>query len=268
MNQDNPYQPPATTTVPKSKRSGTRTAEILAVIVIVAILIALLQPATMSTPRGGNARAKCKNNLKQIVMALHNYHDAYGIFPPAAVYDQQGRAAHSWRVLILPYLEEQELYESYSFDEPWNGPNNSKLHSSMPRIYRCPSFYKQEAPSTPLGQQLSRLTNYVLVVSPDGAFHGDHSPTIKSFADGTDHTIMTAEVRQHAVHWMAPDDVTPSQLLTDLRLSVDNEHSNHAQGLHIGLADGSVRWIPHDTIESDLHGLITIDGSEPAPADF
>lgn len=268
MNQDNPYQPPATTTVPKSRRSGSRLAEILAVIVIVAILIALLQPATTSTPRGGSARANCKNNLKQIALALHNYHDVYATFPPAVIFDQQGRAAHSWRVLILPYLEEQKLYDRYRFDEPWNGPNNSKLHSMMPRIYRCPSFYKQEAPSTQLGQQLSRLTNYVVVVSPDGAYHGEHGPTLKSFADGTDHTILTAEVRQHSVHWMAPEDVSPSQLLTNLRLCADDDNTNHRQGLHIGLADGSVRWIPHDTPETELHSLITINGGEPAPADF
>jgi len=267
MNQNNPYQPPAMTHSPQSKQRGKRLLEILVVISIVAILIALILPAVQQT-RGGHSRTSCKNNLKQIGHALHNYHDAYGTFPPAVVYDQQGRAAHSWRVLILPFLEGQELYDQYRFDEPWNGPNNSKLHRMMPRVYHCPSYYRKEDPITPLGQQLSRLTNYVLVVSLDGVSNGNQCSTLKSFADGTAYTILTAEVRQHAVHWMAPEDVTPSQLLTDLRLCVDDDHTNHRQGLHVGLADGSVRWIPHNTPELDLNGLISINGSEPAPVNF
>ncbi len=268
MLENNPYLPPAATTIENEKRKRLSLLEIGAIVAILAILISLLVPAVTSSTRGGHPRADCKNNLKQIAIALHSYHDAFGTFPPAIVYDQQGRAAHSWRVLILPYLEEQSLYDRYQFDEPWNGPNNSKLQDMMPNTYHCPSFYKLETSSTPLGQHLSRLTNYVLITSPDGAFHSDHFTTIESFTDGLSFTLLTAEVRQHAVHWMAPEDVSPTQLLTDLRLSRDEDSSNHAGGLHIGLADGAVRWIPHNTLEADLHGLTTINGSEPAPSGF
>jgi hypothetical protein len=91
-------------------------------------------------PRGiGSRPGKCVNNLKQIALALHNYHDDHGCFPPAYVADANGRPMHSWRVLILPYLEQKVLYDQYDFTEPWNGPNNSKLLATPPDTYGCPS---------------------------------------------------------------------------------------------------------------------------------
>ena len=67
---------------------------------------------------------------------------------------------------------------------------------------------------------------------------------------------------------MAPEDVTRTQLLTNLQRCVDDDNTNHRKGLHIGLADGSVRWIPHDTPQADLHGFIVINGHAPVPGDF
>ena len=75
----------------------------------------------------------CKNNLKQIALALHNYHQANGCFPPAYIADKNGRPMHSWRVLILPYLELDHLYKQYNFNEPWDGPNNKKLLAARPK---------------------------------------------------------------------------------------------------------------------------------------
>ena len=69
----------------------------------------------------------CMNNLKQIGLALAEYEAANGRLPPAAVFDKQGKAMHSWRTLILPYLERPDLYQAYNFREPWDGTNNSTL---------------------------------------------------------------------------------------------------------------------------------------------
>src|SRR5262249_42952585 len=77
-------------------------------------------------------RSQCKNNLKQIGLAMFNYHDAYGCFPPAYIADADGRPMHSWRVLLLPFLDEAARYRKYRFDEPWDGPNNSELATSVP----------------------------------------------------------------------------------------------------------------------------------------
>ncbi len=92
------------------------------------------------------ARSRCVNNLKCIGLAMKFYHDDFGCLPSAFIPDEQGRPKHSWRVLILPYLEKtgiadqgelQGLYEAYDFSEPWNGPTNLKLVHRMPLIYGC-----------------------------------------------------------------------------------------------------------------------------------
>src|SRR5690606_28292508 len=73
----------------------------------------------VSTKCSLSVRGQCQNNLRQVVLALHGYHVDHGCFPPAYVADAAGRPMHSWRVLVLPYLEEQDLYAAYNFAEPW-----------------------------------------------------------------------------------------------------------------------------------------------------
>ena len=91
--------------------------------------------------REAGRRPKCGNNLKQIGLAMANYCNAYGRFPPAVIADASGRPMHSWRLLLLPFLlsEEKALYSSYNFDQPWDGPDNIRLADRMPAVYRCPS---------------------------------------------------------------------------------------------------------------------------------
>ena len=258
MSEANPYRGPEPTATVKAntKKLWLSPLEWIVVAIIIAVLLALLLPAVRNggTP---SRRTQCKNNLKQIGLALHNYHDRYLTFPPAVVYDETGRQMHSWRVLILPYIDEQKLYDKYRMDEAWNGPNNILLLDQMPRAYRCPSFLPDVEKKSPLYQHLAGLTNYVLVVSPDAAFYGNTTPNQKSVTDGGFQTIMTVDVKQHAVQWSAPEDVTPGQLLTDLRMSVNEGGGNHAKGLHAGFVDGSVRFMPHDMPEADFHAMIT-----------
>src|SRR5262245_48474313 len=70
---------------------------------------------------------RCRTNLWQLGLALHNYYNEHGHFPPPYVADAAGKSMHSWRVLILPYLGRQDLYDAYDLNEPWNGPSNRKL---------------------------------------------------------------------------------------------------------------------------------------------
>ena len=79
----------------------------------------------------------CFGKLSYIHIALLNYQSVHGAWPPAYVADEQGKPAHSWRVLILPFLEEHALYRAYHFDEPWDGPNNRRLLDRMPAAYAC-----------------------------------------------------------------------------------------------------------------------------------
>ena len=269
VTQENLYLSPQMTPVSPTPESKGWLREVLAVIFILGVLTALLLPAVQSS-RGSAPRTNCRNNLKQLGLAFFSYHAEYGSFPPAVVCDDDGRPMHSWRVLLLPYLDQQTLYSHYRFDEPWDGPNNISLQDAMPDLYRCPGDHRGDEASEIVRQHLHRLTNYVVVTSEDGLFSGSRMSGVTDIPDGHHHTLMTAEVRQHAVHWMSPDDVTPGELLTDLRLSAndDDDNCNHGPGINIGLADGSVRWIPHDFAEEFLRALVTTDQADPISADF
>src|SRR6476620_7242903 len=145
------------------KRSAFTLVELLVVIAIIGVLVALLLPAVQAA-REAARRMQCSNHLKQIGLALQNYHDHYHSLPPAYVADADGKPMHSWRVLILPYLEQKALYDKYNFNEPWNGPNNSKLHNEVVRVFCCPSRP---------GRQTNTETSYVVVTGPGTAWPAD-----------------------------------------------------------------------------------------------
>ncbi len=104
----------------------------------VAFGTALLLPAVQAA-REAARRAQCVNNLKQIGLALHNYHDTTNGFPAAAITSKDGKPLLSWRVAILPYIEQQELYNQFHLNEPWDSPHNKTLIARMPVAYNCPS---------------------------------------------------------------------------------------------------------------------------------
>ena len=123
-------------------RSGFTLIELLVVIAIIAVLIALLLPAVQQA-REAARRSQCKNNLKQMGLALHNYHDTHNSLPPAWVdwdgtYVPPVRAAHA-NVAILPFLEGGNVEELYDYNERWDHANNQDLATVMPKIYQCPS---------------------------------------------------------------------------------------------------------------------------------
>jgi RNA polymerase sigma factor (sigma-70 family) len=91
------------------------------------------------------ARAQTRNNLKAIVLAMHNYNDTMGYFPPAATFGKYGKPLLSWRVLILPYIEQQALYKEFHLDEPWDSPHNKKLLDRMPKTYLVPGQKEKTA---------------------------------------------------------------------------------------------------------------------------
>ncbi len=102
-------------------------------------------------------QAQCSNNLKQITLSLSFYHDIRGSLPPAVTFDSKGRPMHSWRALILPYLDEDKLAEAYKLDEPWDGPNNRKLAARMPKVFGCPSDGDHKGDLTGAHQNLRDL---------------------------------------------------------------------------------------------------------------
>ncbi|MHC5541623.1 DUF1559 family PulG-like putative transporter [Singulisphaera rosea] len=222
-------------------------------LVPIAVLIALLLPAVQAA-REAARRAQCVNNLKQIGLALHNYESAYGQLPPAASTDRDGKPLLSWRVAILPFLEQQPLYNEFKLDEPWDSPHNQPLAARMPSTFRCPSVPMPESDT-------SGLTEYQAIVGP-GAFLDETTGTrFDSMTDGTANTLAIVESKGMVV-WTKPEDI-PLDNLAQSKVS-----SYHPGGNNSLFADGSVRFLKVPTMNpANFHALCTKNGGEVVSAD-
>ena len=140
----------------QNRRCGLTLIEFLVVGAIIAILITLLLPAHRSAPKAGR-RAQCRNNMKQIGFALHNYHDTYGSFPPAFTVDAEGNRLHSWRTLLLPYLDQKILYETIDLTKPWDDPANQEAFNTNLAVYQCPSAFLDSPVTTYHGVDRRRI---------------------------------------------------------------------------------------------------------------
>jgi hypothetical protein len=204
-------------------------------------------------------RSQCSNNLKLIALALHNYHDTYGSFPPAYIPGPDGKPWHSWRMAIVPFIEANPYADYYmSFDEPWDGPNHRKLHSVV-MCYHCPA----EDAGVP-----ATMTSYVAVVGPGTAWPGPEPTKLRDFRDGTSNSILVVEVANSGIHWMEPRDLT----LEDLALAINPKSGKGISSRHVGgacvcLADGSVRFLPEDVTADVLRKMILINDGEEIPWD-
>ncbi|HEY2250622.1 MAG TPA: DUF1559 domain-containing protein [Planctomycetaceae bacterium] len=237
---------------PNRSRSYFAPVGMVAGLVLVA---ALCLPAI---DRGGaSRRSQCKNNLKQIGLALHNYHDEFGCFPPAFIADANGRPMHSWRVLLLPYLDQAPLYVQYRFDEPWDGPNNRKLADKILPIFNCPSEVHGD------GKSAATMTSYVAVVGPETAWPGNTATSIRDIKDGTSNTLLIVEVANSRIHWMEPRDLHVVQMAPTINAKFGQGISSlHTGGAHALLADGSVRFISEQTTAELIRALLTVHGKE------
>jgi hypothetical protein len=186
------------------------------------------------------------NNLKQIALAMHNYQSTYNHLPPQATYSKDGKPLLSWRVLILPFIEQDALYRQFKLDEAWDSPNNKKLLAQMPKVYADPN-----APPT------QTMTYYQGFVGPGAFFEGKKGLSLPNdFPDGTSNTLMVVEAA-NPVPWTRPDDLQydPNKPLPKLGGFVDNRFA-------AAYCDGSVRMLKQNIKESVLRALITRNGGE------
>lgn len=230
----------------------------------------LLQPLEQS--RGDARAAQGRNNLKQLTLALANYEDKYGSFPPVFVPDADGRPMHSWRVLLLPFLGDSrtdELYKRYRFDEPWDGPNNSLLHGELIEAYSCPSDN---------GTYQARWTSYLAVSGPGTMWRHDEAVTHRDITDRADETLVVVEVANSGIHWLEPRDIPLSSLdEPDAKWPPLGERIEHRVQQFWGHSDPheyTITWgfqvlrIERSATPKDLHPLCTISGHEDMAAFF
>jgi uncharacterized protein (TIGR03067 family) len=145
----------------------------------------------------GALKTNSANNLKLIGLAMHNYLDAHrGSFPPAAISGQDGKPLLSWRVAILPYLDQGNLYKQFKLDEPWDSEHNKKLLDKMPKAY-APVAGDTKEPNS---------TFYRVFTGPHTIFDGPKGARITSITDGTSNTILVVEAGE-AVPWTKPDEL-------------------------------------------------------------
>ncbi len=216
------------------------------------ILIGLLIPAVQKV-RDASARMQDANNLKEIGLAMDDYNSATGAFPSAAICDPTGKPLLSWRVAILPYIEHQNLYTQFKLDEPWDGPNNSKLIPLMPETYALPNDT-----TTPSGS-----THYRVFVGNGAAFEwckGAHVPN--DFPDGTANTILVVEAAT-PVPWTKPDelDYDPNGPLPALG-------GHFSGGSQAALVDGEVRMLSSSISPQTLRAAITRNGGDTLGPDW
>lgn len=197
------------------------------------------------------ARVRSSNNLKGLMMALWAYHDVNGHFPPQAIYDKNGKALLSWRVLLLPYLDEDELFKQFHLDEPWDSKHNKPLLAKMPKRY---------APTLRGKTKEKYGTFYQVFVGNGALFEGQEGLSISDITDGTSQTIAIAEAAV-AVPWSKPADLPydPKKPIPKLGGLFDN-------GINAVFADASAHWLKKDfdaptmrTVISRNAGDIVVD---------
>ena len=217
----------------------------------VVVAAALVLPA-VGTARVSAQRQQGANSLKQIGLAMHNYHSTHNAFPPAANVDKKGKQLLSWRVHILPFVDQIALYQQFHLDEPWDSAHNKELIQKIPPVYISP----KHADLAKDGK-----TVYLVPTGKSTAFEGKEGLAIREFTDGTSNTILAVEAhRDSAVIWTKLDD-----LAVDFKNPLKGLKGVHTGGFFAALCDGSVRFIS-DNIDLDtLKALFTRNGGEALP---
>ncbi|MEZ6116582.1 MAG: DUF1559 domain-containing protein [Pirellulaceae bacterium] len=211
----------------------------------VAGLTLLLLPA-VNAAREAARRNQAINTVKQLCLAMLNYESARQSLPAYANFDEDNKPLLSWRVHILPYLEENELYNEFHLDEPWDSDHNIKLIDRMPEVYRNPNL---DDPT---------MTNFLVPVGEGTIFDGTEGRRIREITDGTSKTILIVEANaEQATIWTKPQDLEFSPKMPMAGLG-----SFRPGGFIAGRADGSVGFFSRDLNLDMLKALFTCDAGD------
>ena len=219
-------------------------------------------PAVLTELAQSRSRqAKCTRNLQQIGLALHNYHDSQRMLPPAYTVDKDGKPLHSWRVLILPFLEQVELYEKIRKDEPWDSDYNKQFHNQCPAFLQCPEMALKNPAIKNNG-----LTTYSVIVGKNAWPEGAKKYEFKMITDGMSNTLAVVE-RKTPVCWMDPtQEITQENAgkgINKVDTGIGAPHSaGQLFGTNVCLFDVSVTLIKENLKLPTVRALITRNGGE------
>ncbi|MFT7629219.1 MAG: hypothetical protein ACI87E_000216 [Mariniblastus sp.] len=213
-------------------------------------LAKILAPQVLMT-RQTIAKDARLNKMRQIVLAMHNWESAYKSFPFQGVVEPGSKQQLSWRVMILPFVEEGKLYNQFRLDEPWNSEHNLKLAQQMPKAFQDPD------PKSYQNNQDGK-TIYLGVAGEGMMFDGMKKTSFGDITDGSSNTIVISEVDQkHAVVWTKPSDWQ-----VDLSDPTAWLHGEGRTQVTVGLGDGSVQRIPLETPNKTWRALLQIADGE------
>jgi prepilin-type processing-associated H-X9-DG protein len=254
MTNDSDASEPLTATPSRCALLGRGCAWTVAGGLLLLVVIGLLLPA-VNSPREAMRRVQCQNNLQNIAVAMNGYCDKYGCYPPAYTVDKQGRRMHSWRALLLEFLD-RDLYAQYDFTRPWNCPDNlavaDRIKADGP--YQCPSERAHN----------SLNTSYVIVVGPQAFSDGPNGRKPEEITDGPANTIAIVEMSPSGIGWTAPYDLNVSEM--SFKINNPNQlgvRSCHYNSAHVLFADGHVSYLINGSVtEKLLKALTTINGKE------
>ena len=210
------------------------------------LLSALEMP--LEKARSSAGRAQSMNNLKNLALAMFMYSDAHNHFPAAASSGPDGKPLLSWRVYILPFIAQEQLFNQFHLNEPWDSPHNKMLIEKMPAVFHSPRSKAEKG-----------KTNYLAPVG-NGALYASRrdEPQMKDIKDGASNTIMMIEVDDpHAVIWTKPDDFSfdPKDPKQGIGSAVES-------GFNAAFCDGSVRLLRSSIDAKTLSALFTRAGGE------
>ncbi|MEI6540007.1 MAG: DUF1559 domain-containing protein [Planctomycetota bacterium] len=242
---ENPYSSPdqLNEEQQQTKRWRSVFVALLTVAGIIAVILVLFLPA-MRNSGGPSHRMDCRNNLKNIALALHNYAAKnHGVLPPTYTVDSAGKPLHSWRTLILPYIDYEDLYKNVDLSKSWNDPANAEVFKAYVKVYHCPSSETAE-----------NYTTYLAIVAPNGCFRPTE-PNVLAMTDSAAEKLMVIEMAaSQAVPWMSPLDADEQMVL---EIGVKTA-SAHLGSTNVAFVDGSVSALDNSSSAIERRAMISI----------
>lgn len=244
--------------------------DVLGLLAIVAIVFVLVWPAVQigSSP---SRTGQSLNNLKQLAIAIHNYHDQHGHIPPPVVKDSQGNPLYSWRVAILPHISSNAIQSQFRYDEPWDSPANSQFLVDMEE-FQSPRFIDSK--------KLAGKTHYFAVVGNETVWNPNDKTSVDEVSDGTSKTLLLIEAQARGIKWSEPRDLTMDEAIELLTAPGYDSESYEDEGFFVSaryicttwprrcvaFVDGRTEYeTPVRNVE-DARALLTISGGEALPA--
>jgi Protein of unknown function (DUF1559) len=191
-----------------------------------------------------------KHNMLEIKLALLGYESIWRGFPARAIVDKNGKPLLSWRVAVLPYMEENKLHRQFHLDEPWDSEHNKALIEKIPAAFANPN------------RPRDGKTNYLLPVGKGTLFGGEKRLRMKEITDPSETVMFVEADEDRAVIWTKPED-----------LDVDMDHPSRGlggfrrDGILVGMCDGPVRTLRPGNSESTLRAVFSYKGEKAIDPD-